>query len=396
MTRLRTSPWLASAAVSAVAMSTASCTVDETPAGVGGLDGVLAFEAPDDLVFTENLAVGSHFEITARPFDAEETVFGDDVDVATTNAEVGSVVFGEAADGEVTFEVTMHSPGTVRFAVTSDGDVVDRFTLTAVQPAITRLVDSVLLSSSTVDATVPAAFAVLAEADTTFLVAAIDRCGGGVLDLNASTIEAVGEEGVEAPTAVQAGVEGITLKAPDPGRFSVILKSPGLDDLAYDVEVVDPDDVDEVEAEAASVDDTAVTMWGRAYSNDTEVLGLNFSWEATERVTLDVSEGPVAIASIFFPTDGTADDRPAVITVETLGEENDLDLLALQTTSLNAVRDAPPTRDGEDDATDTADTSLSCASCGESSEGCDPLAASLPGLFVWRLRRRNKKRNQQQ
>ena len=84
--------------LAALLCSTIGCPVgEEPPPGVGGLDGVLAFEAPSELVFSTGISVGSRFEITVRPLDDEEVAFADDADIGVSSPSATVTVIEKSA-----------------------------------------------------------------------------------------------------------------------------------------------------------------------------------------------------------------------------------------------------------------------------------------------------------
>jgi hypothetical protein len=371
----------------------------ETVEGVGGLDGVLVFEAPDDAVFRTNLAVGSTFEIIARPsLRQPDLVIDGVVEAATSDPEVMTVSPGTINDdgASFTFTVTVVGGGRARLAVAQDGKVLDRFTLNAVPLGRTTLVDGTLLPyADNIDITLPARFGLLEGRTTSVGIAAIDRCGAAVIDLGASTLRAEPRtDGADVDDVVAIDDDGIAsfaVGAQSAGAdFDLVLVSPGLEELRYRVDAVDGSAVDEVAIEVATADGDAgsALCWGRAYADGVDVIGLNFSWSADSRVSLDNLASPAMTATVSAPeTDsaGNTVDAPAQVYASVLGEDTSLDLLTVTSSTLVAARDAAPARTTDDDKKDTSTTSGGCS--GDSST-CDPLAAGVPFLALKRLRRR--------
>lgn len=381
-------------------MTLAACDVPVEEVGVPGLEGVLAFEAPTDLVFSENLAVGSTFEVTARPLKADEVSLGDDVDVAVNVVAVATVAVTERAEDAVTFQVSVVGPGSAVVVVT-DGDVVlDRVELNAVPLGDSSLVDATLLPfAEAIDVTVPVSFALVGGAKTTFGVAAIDRCGNGVLDLGASTLALVPDGDVEPDTLgeiVSTGLGGFDVTpAVGDATYDLVLQSPGLAPLSYGATTVANRDINEVRLEVAAADgDTgSLTTWGRAFASGDELLGVEgFTWTADARITLNAASGPV-VTSTFGPSVSPQGepDSPGGMTVSLVGEEASIDLLTFSG-ALVATRGAGPTRpdEVEEPADEEAGTGLGCAGC-DGAPVCDPLAALLPVFGLRRLSRRRRR-----
>jgi hypothetical protein len=367
--------------------------VEEPPPGVGGLDGVLAFEAPTALVFSERLSVGSRFSITARPLEADALVLGEGADVGVSSTSA-TVTVTERADDALTFEVVLSGPGEIRLAVSVDGEIVDRINLTAVPPAITTLVDGTVLDhAGVIDARVPARFSFPVERTLAVGVAAVDRCGNGILDLGASSV--VVDEDADV-TVVPTPLGGFELLAevPSVGAFDLTLQSPGLAPLTYRAKAVDPSAVDEVRVNLVHADSAegTFTAWARPFADGVEVLAIDdITWAGNARITLTTSVGPLIDGVVDF----AASDDPnyptdALLTASTLGEEGTLNLLGLSTDDIVTTRAAPPTRPGELDEDDDAlgGGALSCASC-DDAPACDPLAALVP---IWGLRRLRRRR----
>jgi hypothetical protein len=369
--------------------------VEEPPPGVGGLDGVLAFEAPTELVFSENISVGSRFSVTARPLESGAVVLGDAADVGVSSDDVTVTVTGRS-DDEITFEVVLDGPGVFRLAVSVDGEIVDRVNLTAVPPATTTLVDGTVLAfAGAIDAQVPASFSFLTERTLQVGVAAVDRCGNGILDLGASTVVVEEGSGVAVSPTELGGFE-LLAEAAAPASFDVTLQSPGLAPLTYRAKSVEAGAVDELRVNMVTADSAegTFTAWSRPFADGAEVLGLeDITWAGNARIALTSSVGPLVDGVVDFAASEDPEyPTDAILTASGLGEEGSLNLLGLQTTDLVTSRAAPPTREGDDDDDDTpADTSVSCASC-EDAPACDPLAALLPIWGLRRLRRRRHRR----
>lgn len=374
-----------------------------------GRRGRIVFQAPTDLVWSSRLATGSFFDVTALAPDEDDALSAsatiasdDDAIVAVAAADV------ERASGELRFTVTAAGPGVVDLVVTDGGEEVDRIGVQAAAAVDTVLVDAALVgATAAVDPRLPARFAVVADAKTRVLVSAVDRCGEALLDLGASAVVVAGPEGVDPATLARVTADGPASFVVEPaaaGDFALALATPGLADLAWDVSAVPRGAIDEVRAEAAGADAETgtVTLWGRAFVDDVDVVGQDFTWTASERVTLSLPLGPATAATIAFPAaDQPPDDRPATVTAEVVGEEGALDLLALTGAGLATARDAPPARlveggaDGGEgaDGGDAGDGAGGAASVGAGCGGgspCDPFAAAAPvaGLALRRRRRR--------
>ncbi len=365
--------------------------VEDGAGGTTGVKGKVVFQTALAQVFTTPVGIGSHFTVT---FSEKN----DDVDLSKSASLIVDVD-GDGNEGNADivknedggFDVTLTKAGSVHLAV-DDGGVVDFINVEARTISDTSIVDAaVLAASDVVDARVPEDFAIIAGKETTLLVSAVDSCATGVIDLGASALVVVVEEGVDAATVADIGGDGVTgfVVEPQDGvdGFVLELQSPGLSALRYNVDVVDADAIDEVHAEVASVDSQAGTarMWGRAFANDVDVIGLEFDWSSDPRVALDLVRGAAVTASISFPTDGTVDDRPAVVTAEVVGESDSVDLLALQEGSLVVARGAVPVREDADDdaAADDAASDDGCAGGGAGT--CS--AAFVVSAFVLRRRR---------
>ena len=369
--------------------------VEPGPEGTSGVRNKVVFQAPTELVFSSRVAVGSTFAVTALA-KTDETVISDSATVVPTNEEALAVSDVEVAGGEVRCVVSVTAPGAAALAIVDDGVELDRIALQAARAVQTTLVDATLLDSgAAVDPTLPARFAIADDGATRVLVSATDKCGEAVLDLGASEVVVVAREAVDdsaddvdpASLAVVTadGPAAFTIAPTGAHDFALELRTPGLQSLAWQVSAVRRGDVDEVAATAASADpDTSsVTLWGRAFVNDVEFVGGEFTWTADERVTLSTASGATTAATIAFPAPGEpADERPATVTAEVVGESAVIDLLALTSTDLVTSRDAPPLR--ESSSPETTDAGFSCGGT-----PCDALAAFVPMVGL-RLRRRRR------
>jgi hypothetical protein len=384
-----------------VVVAATSC-VDETPAGTSGVRGNVVFQAPTDLVWSSRLAVGSTFDVSAvarskkNALASGATVKSSDDDVAVVDAVV-------VDDGAVSFRVTVKAPGLADLVVADDdnaateGGEVDHIRLQAARAVTTTLVDAALVGATdAVDPSLPARFGVVDDDTVRVLVAGTDRCGEALLDLGASVVVVAAPEGVDPASLASVAADGpaaFVITPAGTGSLRLQLQTPGLEPLDFDVDVVARSSIDEVRVEAAAADAEAgtVSLWGRAFVDDREIVGQDFSWTASERVTLATPEGPATTATIAFPAaDQPADERPATVTAEVVGEEDSVDLFALTDTSLVVAREAPPARpEGATEVDADDESSTGGASCG-GGETCDALAALLPGLSLVGLRRRRR------
>ncbi|MDP2340051.1 MAG: hypothetical protein Q8O67_03770 [Deltaproteobacteria bacterium] len=370
--------------------------VEEGPAGTTGAKGLVVFQAETALVFSSRVAVGSTFAVTTVPKDDEETKLSEATTLASADDDVVTVTRIEGDD--LAFDVVVTGPGRVELTVKDDGDDVDSIFVEAARAVDTTLVDSALLSASdAVDPRLPERFAVIDDAPTRFLVSAIDKCGGPLLDLGASQLVIRGEG--DDPTVIdlaEVTADGAAAFFVEPalesgGVFTIDLVSPDIETLSYEVDVVGRGDVDEVHAEVASVDTQAATarLWGRAFVDDVDVIGLTYDWSVDERVGLDAVSGAAVTATIGFVADEEGLDlRPATVSAEVFGTNGVTDLLVLQAGDLVVgrplilIREVPPAEDEE--VTGPA----SCA-CTDTSGGCNALAAIGAAWTLNRRRRRS-------
>jgi hypothetical protein len=379
--------------------------------GTLGREGMVVFQAPTDLVWSSRLAVGSTFSV-AIVAKSKETTFGEGVVVTAADDAVVTVDDLEAAGDQVRFRLTAAGPGRTDLVVNQNGIDVDRISVQAAHAASTMLVDAALVGAiDSVDPRLPARFAIVDDAPVRVMVSAADGCGEPLLDAGASTVVVRGPQGV-APetlgTVVADGLATFVVMPTTAGEFSLVLETPGLSPLPWGVLASPRSAIDEVHATAAAVDADAgtVTLWGRAFVDDIEVIGQAFSWAGSERVSLSTMQAVTTTATVSFPADGEPpDDRPATVTAELMGEDASVDLLALTEGDLVNERDAPPERivadvvDAENTGGETstsASTSPSTspstsngAGCAGDETACDPLAAGAPlWVVVRRLRRR--------
>lgn len=388
------------------------CVPSSGKSGVPGELDVALFEAPTELVFSQRVTVGSRFDvfIVGRRTDDEARVLQSPV--TSSDDGVLSVVASELVeDGEgdeaterrrVTVELV--GRGEAALVLGGDGaDPIDRILLRAAEPKKVELLDGTLLGS-VVDSRLPERFSLVDSREVFFVIGATDRCGGGVLDLGGVLVEALDpasseELPVMTPylTAVRSDETGALLATPSlpdddplsPRETLLQVSAPGLTEpVRYEVKVAPASAVDEVDVAVATAEPGKATLWGRAFTDDLEVLGLSFDWSSNARVTLDPSEGPMTVANISFPAEGEpADERPALVTAEVFGTEEDLDLLTLQDESALKTGRVPP---GADE-TPAAPVGPSCG--GGAATPCDPYQAAfaLGALFLGRRLKRRKR-----
>lgn len=381
------------------------CFPPSTKGGVPGEHDVALFDADTQLVFAERLTVGSRVDVTVTPRrgdDEDRVLAGTLASSDESVLRVVSSAVGEEGEGESAYSrheavVELTGPGEAHLELrAADGSVLDRILLKAARPRSVELLDGTLLGSA-VDARVPHSFALVDRREVIFTVGATDRCGGAMLDFGGVELTTLvpgdDEEPERSPyvhnVVASSGVWSLTGALPVddplvPRRVTLRLSGASLaEPIDYALTVVPPSAVDEVDVAVATAEPGVATVWGRAFVDDEEVIGLSFEWESNARVTLNVSEGPVAIASISFPAEGEpADARPALVTAEVFGTEGSLDLLTLRDESQLKTGRLPPV-----DA--PAPTG---PSCGGTSETCDPYQL---GFFITALllgRRLTRKR----
>jgi hypothetical protein len=374
-----------------------SACVEPAPDGTTGRLGKLVFQAPTDLVWSSRLVSGSTFAVTVLA-RSEKNALSDDATVAVDDDSVVGLDEIEVAGGELRFRVTARSPGRADLIISDGETAIDRIGLQAAAAVDAVLVDAALVGGTdAVDPRLPGDVAVVADAETRVLVSAVDRCGEALLDLGASSVSITVPEGIDPDRIAVVNADGPAAFVVAPvaaGDFAFTLNTPGLAPLAWDVVAVERSRIDEVRVAAATADAEAgtVTLWGRAFVDDLEVVGSDFTWEASERVTLSATSGPATIATIAFAdADQPPDDRPATVTAELVGEEGTLDLFALTEGELVVARGEPPQRPAEADREGATDDAVAAAGAGCGADApCDPFVAgvALGGLRFGRRRRR--------
>lgn len=372
-----------------VVEAVAGCVADG-PEGTTGAKGKVVFQSETNLVFTSPVALGSTFRVTFVEKD-EDAGVDKDAELVVADGEGdgdATVVAAEEGDG---FDVTLTASGKVTLGVANpgDGSVIDTIVVDVRAIGDSALVDALVLASiDIVDARLPQHVAIVADEPTRFLISAVDTCLAGVLDLGASSLVVVADEGVDPATiatVTDEGLAGFVVEPLQSGTFFLELQSGDLAPLQYELDVVARGDVDEVHADVASVDSQAGTarLWGRGFVDDVDVVGLTFGWSADPRVALAANSGAAVDATISFPTDGTVDDRPAVVTAEVFGTEGAVDLLALVAGDIVVARGGVPERPaGEDDKETEEATDEGCAGAG----GAGTCTAAFSLLLLRRRR----------
>lgn len=308
--------------VAAVAACIGGCVPGCLSAGLldgerAGAEGVLAFRTETALAFSERLVVGSAFPVTFRALEDDNAALVNGAVLTSSDTDVFAV------EGPL---VTVVGSGTAELVVERDGAALDRVTLRSAWAASTVLASGALLGATdSVDARLPRAFALLPDVVTTLLVAAVDRCGGDLLDLHASALES---DGVQMSIDAAAPA-AFAITADVAGDAELTLKTPGLDDLTLRVTVAAPGDVDEIQVAPSRAEGATVTLFGRAFVDDVEIVSpMSFSWRSEPRVVLESTQGLVVRANVSFPAEGEPpDERPATVGAEVFGETGTLDLL---------------------------------------------------------------------
>jgi hypothetical protein len=356
-------------------LTLAACPVDNVgEQDAVGREGRVLFTTETKVAFSSRLVVGSTFAVTIKETLAEDK---DIVSRAVLGSSDLAKLNVEPIEGGA--RVTVVEAGTYELiaqASAEDGNgLIDAIEIKSAVPSVTALVDGdLLVATDSVDARLTQRFAFLTDVDNTFFISAIDKCGGDLFDLHASTIEVAG-----VPAVVEAaGPAQFKMRTEVPGEVTITLNTPGIDPLEYDAASIDASGVDEVRASTSKLEEGNLTIWGRAFADDRELMGpLTFTWRADERVTLSALTGPAVIAAVSFPAEGQPpDERPAVVTTEIFGEEGSLNLLGPLTQETS--RGDPPRKfEGN------VSTQAGCAG----GEACNPEVAAA-GLFVFAMRRR--------
>lgn len=370
------------------------CVVDDGPDGASGAKGKVIFQADPDLVFTAPVAVGSTFRlVVAKKSDEVELSNDALLEVADGDAAVVTV---EGA--LLTFDVTLTGSGPVTLAIAAD-DTVDTIQVDARTVGESALVDSVLLEASDiVDVRLPQRFAIIDDAPTRLLVSAVDTCSGPVLDLGASSIVVVGADGVDPATLATVTADGPAAFVVEPVEgatgFTIELHTStggesGLAVLSYDVDVVARGAIDEVHAEVASVDTQSgsARLWGRAFVDDIDVVGLDFGWSGDAGVVIDRQSGAAANATLIIPAEGAAAPTTAIVTAEVFGTAGSNDLLSLFPEEIVTGRGVAPERPAPPvDEAAAEEAKASGDACSGGSATCTAAVGA-----AWALRRRRRR-----
>jgi hypothetical protein len=279
-------------------------------------------------------------------------------------------------------------PGTAFLELRAeDGELLDRVALEADRAESLDLLDAKIVGAN-VDARVPGSFGVVLNANTPFFLAATAECGGALLAVGGAARPEVSDPTVLEVTP-SAEVSGWTLVGLDEGVVELSFTTPSGLAVVWDVEVVRGAFVDEVRAAPAASEQPRMELWGRAFASGIEVIGVEYTWSASERVTLSRTSGPNVIATVPYPAEGEpADERPAVVTASAFGEQGTVDIFR----QTNA--DLVGTRVTEEASLDEcpADTPLACSASGASDPAFGLLALVLAGLALSRRGARRRPR----
>lgn len=353
------------------------CIPPNDALGTRGEEGRVYFNSSDTvLVFSEPVMVGSTFEVhvVAVDTDRDATVAAGtlSVDEPSKFSFVGDPAAGHAV-------LTVEGPGESYLRVSNAaGEEVDRILLRAAV-AVSVEVAEATMTGSAVDPRVPGRFGTIEDADLPIFIAGLDRCGGGLLPVNVVELETLDGGVLEVE---QGGANDWTLRgrSEGEGELSVVIDQQPW--VTYDVEVVAPRDIDDVDPWISAFDESVAQVWARAYTGDTEVIGLVYTWNASDRVSLRNLLGTYNVAGI----EAGADAGPALVE---LGYEGDtvaaIDLLTATTLDVSGGRVPPPE---VAPATPTGEAGGCLGGAGATA--CDPYAACLLGAFALRRLRRRR------
>lgn len=345
-----------------------------TPGGALGEERFAYFIPEREQVFTERLMTGSRFTLEVKARSEQDTALIAEAALGSSDPEILAVSPADPPAGG--FAVEVIGSGEAHLTLAGQEGVLDRILVRAAPAATLELLDGKLLGTN-VDARLPGALGLVEGTETFFGVAATDQCGGPLLSLGAVTLSASEPERL----AIESG-DGVVFDAEAlvPGELELRIEPVLGGSKTFEVEVVTADDVDDVVLEVAAAGENQAQLWGRGYAGNLELIGLEYRWDATPRVSLSPARGPASVATISVPPEGAPpDDRPAVVDVEAHGEADSLDLFTLRTDQLVASR-LPQVLE---------EPSLTLPSCG--GQACDPYQASLLGtLALLRVPRRRR------
>ena len=371
--RMRT---FAAILVAACCTLTACDWFDAPPGGSLGEEGVVYFQPEIDAVTTVPLMVGSVFTMKAVANDAE-----DDAKVASgffvsLDSNVIEIIEGGTLGGQL----RVSGPGTVTLEVHSEaGDRLDAISLRAEIASSIEFLDAKIVGAS-VDARLPARFAVVEDHPAPLFIAVESACAEALLAVGG--IEATWEDGTVATLtrSETAGDLTYTLEPLALGSSGLTLAVESGAKIDYEIDVVEEDGVYEVRNVPAASESPTVEFWGRAFADGVEIIGLDYDWTSPNgRVNLSRTSGSNVIAQVSFPAEGEPEDtRPAEIKAEAFGESQTIDIFRLQTTDLVGER-VPPKENN--------DSTSSGGGCTQDNSGTCALLVG-GGLLFWRRRKR--------
>ena len=430
--------WATSICVSTILLAGSACSFGTTPEGFLGDERLVYFQPSSEQVFSQRLMTGSRFWLNVaarreddearvlaarlRPSDeailrihraAEQVVYPDDAGpTPVVLSDGGPDAAGDAGgDAQVAvpppaaedagvaeesgvgpalpagtarrYWVEVLAPGAAQLILEDDEGGIDQITLQAADAQRIDLLDLNILGND-LDARLPNRFALVTELRQELAIAAEDRCGGPLLALDAiefrSTAPSVCEAQRESALSytVSALSEGEVDMTPIPHVASAILG--GTEPFSLSVHA--PEDIDSLRLEVAAVEGSTALVWGRSFASGTEVIGLEYDWDASERVDLDRSRGFWVNATLYIPQEEEApDDRPAEVFASWQNRrEAEIDLLTVRENEVNRSRLPPLTPEN-------VNTSASCAG-----DPCDPVGASVFGAWFCLRRKRRKQK----
>jgi hypothetical protein len=359
-------------------LAAAGCLPANDALGTRGEEGRAYFNSADTvLVFSESVMVGSTFEVHVVPVDTDQDGA---LAAGTLSVDEPSMFsfIGDPTAGHATIRV--EGPGESYLRVSNpEGEEVDRILLRAAV-AVSVEGAAATMTGSAVDPRVPARFGTLEDSDLPLFIAGLDRCGGALLPVNVVDLETLDGGVLEVE---KGGANDWTLHAGDEGEGELAVIVNEQPWVTYDVEVVRPRDIDDVEPWISAYDQSVAQIWARAWADDTEVVGLVYGWSASDRVSLRNLLGTYNVAGI----ESGADAGPALVELTFDGDTvAEMDLFAATALDLSTGRVPPP------EVAEPTPTASSSGCGGSGSTACDPYAAFLVGAFALRRLRRLRAR----
>ncbi len=267
-----------------------ACDSSTSSTGVMGQNGRAYFSGQNELIFTEQLMVGSYLRIAVQPVSSDDASSVMMASFKSADSSVIEVTISKSGGGE--FDVI--GPGTTMIELVSEsGEVIDFVTLRAAYATEIEVTETVLLGTE-ISPVLPSEIAVIIHEPIMLTLQGRDSCGQPLLPVEAIEVSAANSEIVQ----ITGDTSGLLVEGLEPGVQEIHFQGRKGPEATLDLEAINESDVTRIDITMVSADPPQAELWGRAYSQSREVIGVSYQWSSEDAVELSNQSGATVIATL--------------------------------------------------------------------------------------------------